>query len=263
MSIITLTSDWGTRDHYIGALKGMLYNSIPGATIADISHGITQHNIQQAAFIFMNAYHYYPPGTIHFIGVNTHIKNVKIDLLAIKKNGHYFIGANNGLFSLIFDETPVDMVVINPNENSSVLFDLNTISATVQHLSEGKNIYELGSRPSKFESRTLFSPVVEEDFIRGSIIYIDDFGNVITNIDKKLFDSQRKDRKIEIISRRSNIYSILEISNNYGDVEAGGMLGFFNASGLLEIAINQESASKLLGLKLMDTIRIEFKWSNE
>jgi hypothetical protein len=259
MSIITLTTDWGTRDHYAGALKGMLHSVIPGINIVDISHFVAHNNIQQAAYIFKNAFEQFPAGTIHFIGVNTTFQ-VGNELLAIKKNGQYFIGANNGLFSMIFEDMPVDMVILNPIGNPDLLFDIATITGATKHLAEGKNIYELGSRPSNFVTRSSFLPVIEEDVLRGIIIYIDDFGNVITNIDQQLFEQQRKERKFEIVTRRSSNYSIDKISKTYNEVEAGNMLGFFNSAGLLEIAINQENASKLLGLKLMDNIRIEFKW---
>ena len=103
MPFLTLTTDWGTRDHFVGSLKGLLYSSMPDITLIDISHQISRHNIQQAAFIFKNTYKKFPLGTVHFIGVSSHTTDVA-DLLAIKKDGYYFIGMNDGLFSLIFDE---------------------------------------------------------------------------------------------------------------------------------------------------------------
>ncbi len=257
MPFLTLTTDWGSRDHFVGSLKGLLYSSMPDITLIDISHHVSRHNIQQAAFIFRSTYMKFPPGTVHFIGVNSYTANVA-DLLAIKKDGYYFIGVNDGLFSLIFDETPVDMVIVSTVDQANPGYDLETVAHACTHLLTGNNVYELGPRPSVFEEKSIFRPVIEEEVIRGVVLYIDDFGNVVTNIQKHLFIAQRKDRKFEIVTRKLQ-HSLDEIKEQYNDVEPGGMVAVFNAAGYLEIAINQDSASKLLGLKLNDNIRIEFK----
>jgi len=257
MPLLTLTTDWGTRDHFVGSLKGILYTTMPNIVLVDISHQVSRHNIQQAAFIFKNTYNKFPLGTVHFIGVNSHKGKIS-ELLAIKKDGYYFIGMNDGLFSLIFDEVPVDMVVVSTVDQANPGYDLETVAHACNHLLEGNNVYELGPRPAIFDLKSSFRPVIEEEVIRGVVIYIDDFGNVVTNINRKLFFEQQKDRKFEIITRKL-LHSLNVISEQYNHVVPGDIVAVFNASGYLEIAINQGSASKLLGLKHNDNIRIEFK----
>jgi S-adenosylmethionine hydrolase len=150
------------------------------------------------------------------------------------------------------------MVAIKTDVVQKPGFDLETITYVASHLISGNNVFELGNRPEKYHHKKDFQPVIEEDVIRGTVIYIDDFGNVVTNIDKALFEEQKNGRKFEIVTRKL-ANSLDKISSRYHDQEAGNMIALFNDAGLLEISINQDSASKLLGLKLNDNIRIEFK----
>ena len=256
MPFVTLTTDWGLRDQHVAVIKGLLHKKLKNLNIIDISHDIQPFNIAQAAYIFCNAYKNFPEGAIHFVGVSS-FPSKENELIAIKKEGFAFTGMNDGFFSLVFEEQPVDMVAINPSGESYTAFDIPAIVHAVAHLASGKNIYELGSRPSVFDLRGGFRPVIEEDVIRGTIIYIDEFGNAITNIDRALFDKQRAGRKFEINARRQQ-YTINELHNGYAEVERGNMVALFNNSGHLEIAINQASAAALLGLKNNDTIRIDF-----
>ncbi len=258
MRLITLTTDWGTRDHFVGSLKGLLYSAVPEVTIVDISHHVSRHNIQQAAYLFRNAYTKFPEGTLHFIGVTTLMGNSG-ELIAIRHNGQYFIGMNDGLFSLVFDTVrPDDIVVINTIEEASPGFDLETIAYASGHLLHGDPITELGFPPADYRTKSYFQPVIEEEVLRGTVIYIDDFGNVITNITRQLFEEQARNRRFEIVTRKLT-NSLNQIHRHYHELESGGMMALFNAGGYLEIAINQGSASTLLGLKLNDNIRIEFK----
>lgn len=256
MALMTLTTDWGTRDYHVGAFKGLLMRSIPTIRIVDISHHVARHNIQQAAYIFSNAWPGFPPGTLHFIGVHNQTSS-KSELIAIKKEGHIFVGLNDGFFSLLFDSPPVDMVCI-PSAGEHSIFYLPGIVSISDHLLSGKNLYELGSRPDHYEQRAAFLPAIDEELIHGVVIYIDDFGNVITNIRRELFEERRKGRKFEIVARKSQ-HSIDAISTDYSSAEGGSALALFNDAGYLEIAINEDSAFKLMNLRLNDNIRIEFK----
>ncbi len=256
MPFVTLTTDWGLRDQHVAVLKGLLFSKVKGLQIIDISHDIQPYNIAQAAYIFTNAYKNFPEGTIHFIGVST-FHSPGSELIALKKEGFAFTGMNDGFFSLVFEEQPVDMVSIKPSGETFTAYDIPAIVKSIAHLANGKNIYELGSRPDEFIQCSGFRPVLEEDVIRGIVLYIDEFGNAITNIDRKLFDKQRGERKFEINARRQK-YIISELNNSYAEVVKGDILALFNNAGYLEIAINQSSAAALLGLKNNDTIRIDF-----
>jgi S-adenosylmethionine hydrolase len=257
MSIITFTTDWGTRDFHIGALKGMLLSRLSNLQMIDISHQIARHNIQQAAYIFKNAHTHFPAGTLHLVGVYGQSK-YEPQLIALKKNGHIFIGVNDGFFSLVFDEMPIDVVTIGNRSAKGDLFDLPVIVETATALLNGTNLYELGERPDHIVQRSSFQPTIDEELIHGIVIYIDDYGNIVTNISRELFEGRRKGRSFEIVARKSQ-YSINKISHFYNSVEPGSALALFNDAGLLEIAINEDSALKLMNIKLNDNIRIEFK----
>jgi len=257
MAIITFTTDWGTRDYHIGAIKGMLLSQIQDLRLIDLSHQVARHNIQQAAYIFKNAWRHFPTGTLHFIGVHGQNKHDP-ELIAIKKEGHIFIGVNDGFFSLVFEDAPIDVVTLRNPESKGDLFDLPLMVQSAAHLLNGRNLYELGERPEHFVQRSAFLPTIDEELIHGVVIYIDDYGNIVTNISRELFEEQRKGRKFEIVARKAQ-YSIDSISSYYNVVEPGSAIALFNDAGYLEIAINEDSAFKLLNIRLNDNIRIEFK----
>lgn len=257
MQVITLTTDWGLKDFHVAALKGKILTAFAEACIVDITHIVERNDIAQGAFVFKNTYETFPAGTLHIVGVGSFHES-ESELLVIKRNGHYFIGMNDGFFSLVFDEKPVDMIAMIPTENEFAAYDIDCIVNATAHIMKGNNIYELGSRPAKFIEKSIFRPVIEEDVIRGTIIYIDEFGNAITNITRALFESQRKERKFEINARRQK-YAVSKLNKRYNEEEQGSMIALFNTSGLLEIAINHGNASQLLGLKQNDTIRIDFQ----
>src|ERR1700759_4425030 len=112
MAIITLTTDLGDKDIYQAALKGSILKLIAGVTIVDITHSVAAFNVQQAAFILKNSFHYFPDGTVHLIGIDT-VYNTNTKYLMVRYKGHYFVGADNGIFSLMFTDEPQEMFEIN------------------------------------------------------------------------------------------------------------------------------------------------------
>lgn len=256
MPIVTLTSDWGSRDYHVAALKGALLSAMPQVKIVDITHEVARHNIQQAAFIFRNALRFFPAGTMHLISLHGHTGSTPGNL-CLKKDSQMFMGLNDGFFSLVFDEEPIDMVEVPRSDNEPVQSVPMMVRCAV-HLLNGKNVYELGSRPEQFVRRGAFQPSFTEELIRGVVIYIDHFGNVVTNISRELFEKQRAGRRFEIILRKTTT-PLDSIRMDYSEVEQGDVLALFNEAGFLEIAINQGNAHDLLYLRPNDHIRIEFK----
>ncbi|MFM1744818.1 MAG: hypothetical protein RLZZ630_755 [Bacteroidota bacterium] len=256
MPIITLTSDWGNRDYHTAALKGALLSAIPEARIVDVSHDIARHNIQQAAFIFRNALRFFPAGTMHLIALQSHTGSTPGNL-CLKKDSQMFMGLNDGFFSLVFDDDPIDMVEVSRASDEPVQSIAMMVRCAV-HLLNGKNVYELGSRPEQFIRRGAFKPSFTDELIRGVVVYIDQFGNIVTNISRDLFEKQRAGRRFEIIIRKTT-NSLETIRLDYSEVDQGDVLALFNEAGFLEIAINQGNAHDLLYLRLNDHIRVEFK----
>ncbi len=257
MPIITLTTDLGYKDFYQSALKGSILCLLPNANLIDITHDITAFNIPQAAFVLKNAYPYFPKGSVHLIGIDS-VFNEDTRYLALKYKGHYFVGSDNGIFSLLFDELPDEIVELNIMQDLKFLhFPLTDIFAkAASHLAKGGKLKEIGIPVSKLEEKVHLQPVIERDMIRGSVIYIDSFQNAITNITKDLFSKIQRNRDFTLFFRKNE--SISQLSWHYNEVPEGEKLCLFGISNHLEIAINKGNASGLLGLHLGDIVRIEF-----
>ncbi|MCH8331284.1 MAG: SAM-dependent chlorinase/fluorinase [Bacteroidetes bacterium] len=254
MPVITLTSDLGTKDHYTGSVKGAILSNYLDARIVDISHEITPFNIIEAAFVLKNAYPNFPAGSVHIVSVNS-LDQTDIKHLLINHDNHYFIGPDNGLFALMFDAHPQTIIEINGLEAS--VFPLKDIYApTAAKLIQNTNPASFGSEIKEVQTRTAIQPIVQQDFIRGTVIYIDAYENVITNITKQLFEQSKNGREPVILFKRYD--SLKEIDSNYNNVPEGEMMCLFNTAGYLEIAINKGKASSLLGLDIGDTVQIDF-----
>ena len=258
MAIITLTTDLGYKDFYQAALKGSILSQHAAANIVDISHDVSAFNIPQAAFILKNAFHYFPKGTVHLIGIDS-VFNENTRYLALEYRGHYFVGSDNGIFSLLFDEEPAEIVELNIIQDLKYLhFPLSDIfPKAASHLAKGGKLLDIGIPVSGVEEKMTLQPVIEKDIIRGSVIYIDSFQNIITNITKETFTREQNNRDFTLYFKRSE--SISQLSWHYNEVPEGEKLCLFGISNHLEIAINKGNASGLLGLNLGDIVRIEFK----
>ncbi len=275
MAIITLTTDFGEKDHFVGAVKGAIYSEFSDAKIVDISHMISPFNILEATYIIQNAYVSFPKGSIHIIGIDSEI-NPENKHIAVKLDDHYFICANNGIMSMICSEiTPEKIVEINIHDRIETSFPVLDVFVKVAcHLARGGTLEVVGKVIHSIKPVTKIAPVInsDENQIIGSVIYIDNYGNVITNIKKKFFEQIQKGRAFEVSARS---YKFKEIFNKYSDIvnfdlpeakrqDEGKGLVVFNSSGYLEIAIYKSdkatvgSASSLLGLELRDTVTVNF-----
>jgi S-adenosylmethionine hydrolase len=258
MALITLTTDLGLKDHYVGLVKGKILKDCPEVTLVDITHLIPPYDILQAAFTLKNSYAEFPEGSIHIIGVNPEV-NEHTPHLLIKYQNHYFIGADNGVFSLIFTEPPEQVFEINIS-NSTDMFSFPTkdIFATAAcHLAKGGTPEMIGKPVNEIQEKMLFRAVSMDNVIKGMVQHIDHYGNIITNIEDVFFKSFGQGREFNIEFQRGG-YDIDTLSRAYSDVPEGEKLAMFSSSGLLEIAINKGNASKLLGMRVQDTIRVEF-----
>ncbi|MEI7896846.1 MAG: SAM-dependent chlorinase/fluorinase [bacterium] len=257
MAIITLTSDWGLKDHYTGAVKGAILKLIPDALIVDISHHIPAFDLNQAAFIIRNSYPNFPEGTIHILAINTEAA-VETPHTLVCHHGHYFIGADNGIFSLLFDDKPERIIELDIMQDSDY-FTFSTRDVFVKvacHIASGKSLEQLGFPKENILRKMAFQPVIQGDMIKGKVIYIDNYENVFINITEALFKSAVKNHKFAITFRSHN-YRITEISKSYKDVNQGDMLALFSTSGYIEIAIREGKASSLLGLKMDQLVTVE------
>lgn len=258
MAIITLTTDLGDKDIYLAALKGSIYKLLPTVNIVDITNSVAAFNIQQAAFILKNSFYYFPDDTVHLIGIDT-VYSGQTKYLAIRYKNHYFVGADNGIFSLMFADEPDEAFEINIMQDLKFLhFPLADIFVkTACHLASGKDINLIGLPVSGIEKKMNLQPVLEKNLIKGVVIYIDSFQNVITNITKDLFNKVQQGRQFVLSFKRNE--SINHLSWHYSEVPEGEKLCLFGISDHLEIAINKGNASGLLGLNLGDSVIIDFQ----
>lgn len=259
MKIITLTSDWGTKDHYLAQVKGRILKEIPDAVIIDISHQIPPFDLNQASFIFRNSWKSFPEGTIHIIDLMSDA-SIKTPHALVMLDDQYFIGTDNGFFSLVFDAVPKAIYEIDILQDS----DYFTFSArdvfikAAAHIASGQLPENLGHPIPKLVPRIPFAPVIEANLLIGHVIYVDNYENVITNISEKVFREVGKNRPFTIMFGSSK-YFFKQLNTSYKDVPETDVVVLINASGLLEIAISLGNASGLLGLDVEDNIRIEFK----
>jgi len=258
MAIITLTTDFGLKDYYVSAVKGSILNLYASANIIDISHEISPFNDIEAAFVLKNSYPHFPPGSVHIMGVRVQPAS-NIPYVAIYADGHYFIGADNGMFSLIFDKEPDKIIHLE------IAQDVNYFSFPVKdifvkaacHIAQGGSLEKIGTIKTALAQKMPHKPNTDNNHIRGIAIYIDVYGNVITNITKNIFQDIGKGRDFELSFARG--YPINLISLSYNDVPQGETLALFGLSGFLEIALNEGMANKLLSIKLHDPITIHFE----
>ncbi|MBU1719872.1 MAG: SAM-dependent chlorinase/fluorinase, partial [Bacteroidetes bacterium] len=255
-TIITLTSDWGTADFYAGSMKGKLLSLTPKVVITDITHDVPKFDFFKASFIIRNAFADFPEGTIHIVAVNNQ-DSTRNTCLIIHHSSHYFIGPDNGLFSLVFDETPTEIFRFKTTPELSATAMRTVYAEAAARLVNGENPAAFAEIEKSWTEKVPYRAVPEGNQIKGNIIYIDSYQNLITNITQEAFYKHLNNRKFRICLKRES-YDIETISASYNAVVPGERLALFNNAGLLEIAINLGSAASLLGMKIKEVIRVEF-----
>jgi S-adenosylmethionine hydrolase len=275
MAIITLTTDFGEKDHFAGAIKGAIYSELPEVRIVDVSHSVSPFNIPEAAYIIQNAYSSFPKGTIHIIGIDSEF-NPENKHIAVKLDDHYFVCANNGIMSMICAEIlPEKIVEINIHEKIETSFPFLDVFVKVAcHIARGGTLEVIGKLIDSIKPIKNIIPFVnaEKNQIIGNVIYIDNYGNVVTNIKRDFFENVQKSRSFEVYARN---YKFKTIYNKYSDIvnfdipedkrnDEGRGLVVFNSTNYLEIAVYKSncetvgSASTLMGLNMWDTVTVNF-----
>lgn len=275
MAIITLTTDFGLKDHFVGAIKGALFSEIESVKIVDISHDISPFHIHEAAYIIQNAYKSFPDGTVHIIGVDSEL-NPENPHLAIYMDNHYFICADNGILSLLTSEiNPEKIVEINIHDRFPTNFPvLDVFVKVAAHIVRGGTLDVVGKNITDIKKLTGLRPVVtkNDSQIIGNVLYIDNYGNVVTNITRKFFESIGKGRRFLIQARSTEIKEIflrysdcINFNSTRDSREDGGKkLAIWNSSGYLELAVYKSNpstvggAASLFGLSFRDSVTVSF-----
>lgn len=265
---IALLTDFGTSDHYVGVMKGVIAGICPDVQVIDITHAIEPQNVRQGAFTLFNAYRYFPAGTLFVAVVDPGVGSVR-QAIGVQAGGYTFIAPDNGLLSDVLHEIPptaicrLDNPVYHLAAASNTFHGRDIFAPAAAHLAAGVSFADLGTALDAVVMRP--GPVlrVEGDTINGEVLHIDHFGNIITSIGRlnwqgegKLLLRQTTSVQADVATVSLNGQQIQAIAPTYSRTQPGDLLALIGSSGYLEIAVNQGNAAVRLGTKLGDAVEL-------
>ncbi len=249
LPVITLLSDFGLRDEYVAVMKGVILEICPAARLIDISHLIAAQDIREAAFVLFAACGYFPRGTIHLAvvdpGVGTDRKAV-----AVRAGSSFFVGPDNGLFSLVLKKESVWEARLLENRRlrrtpvGSTFHGRDIFAPAAAHLAAGVEFEALGASCGLI-SAPWCEPVAGKDLVTGEVIHIDRFGNGVTNVEIGLLEKLAPAGKWTVWTGKAAV----SIRKTYGMALAGEALALAGSTGFIEIAVNRGSAAQALELR--------------
>lgn len=248
--LITLLTDFGTRDTFVAEIKGVILSINPSVTIVDITHEIEPFNIIEGAMKLSSAARHFPEGTIHLAVVDPGVGSSRKGII-IKTENALFVGPDNGLLSLAVKEHPLKEVyeIILP-VTGSTFHGRDLFAPVAARLSRGESPESMARRIEEFVSIILPEPQVDKKKIKGEVIIIDRFGNAITNINAHILGNRRF--RVRIKDKDIPVFKFYK--------EAGKRPGaLINSSGYLEIFKYQASAQKALNIKIYDKVEVLFE----
>ena len=258
MAIITLTSDWGNNGYYAAAVKGVILSKMPDAVIVDVCHNVNPFNHVETAFLVKNAYPSFPEGTIHIIAVDS-VENEQQQHLVVKFDGQYFIASDNGVFSIIVGSGNYEAVVMDKVEQDTNFYTFSArdrFAKVAVMLAQGAKMEDIGGvYKQQLNGSGIFQPRATSDYIEGHVVFIDSYGNAITNITKEFFLENVKGRRCEVLFGSY----VADIKECYDDVQPDELVAFFGTHGFLEIAINRGFLSRLCGVTVHSIVQIAFE----
>ncbi len=261
-SIITLLTDFGTKDHYVASMKGVILNFNPQCTMVDITHEVRPHDIEEGAFILANAYSYFPKGTIHLSVVDPGVGSSRKPILLVTKD-YFFVGPDNGLFTLVAQREKVKQVIVLAKkkyflaEISETFHGRDLFAPVAAHLSLGINPGNFGYRINAIKELGFREPFIKEGKLSGAVLHIDTFGNLVSHIDKEKLFLFTKGQPFVIRVGRKTIHSL---KKGYWEGKKGELIALLGSSGFLEISVREGNAQKILGIKRGDPIQINTKF---
>lgn len=257
--VIALLTDFGTRDHYVAAMKGVVLDLCPEATLVDITHEIPPHDVETAALELSACYRYFPAGTIFLVVVDPGVGSARKGLAA-EAGDYRFVAPDNGVLSLVFDD-------IKPRRTADLTtrrYARATVSRTFEGrdrfapaagwLARGLEVSALGRPVSDWQRLSLPHPVVNGDRLSGQVVRVDRFGNLVTNIDRRLFDQFRHERPVDIAIDGREVERLVA---TYAEAPEGAICALFGSSEHLELAVNGGSAAELLGFSRGTPVHVD------
>ena len=248
--IVALLSDFGTSDHYVGAMKGVVLSVCPEATIVDITHDVPPHDVLAGALELAAAYRYFPPGTVFIVVVDPGVGSSRRGIAA--EAGEYqFVAPDNGVLTAVLREAPPKRVV----ELTERKYARPTVSRTFEGrdrfapaggwLAKGLALPSLGRRVSDYQQIEIPVLDVRENGLAGAVWRVDRFGNLITNIDRKTFDRVARGGPVIV---KAGPHDVPHLVNTYAEAPTGDLCALFGSTDHLEVAVPGGSAAARLGL---------------
>jgi S-adenosylmethionine hydrolase len=256
--IVTLLTDFGTKDDYVASMKGVILTQFPEARLVDLTHDVEPQDVMEAALILGNCYIHFPPGTVHCTVVDPGVGGDRKPIVVITEK-HAFVGPDNGVFSRIYAlEEFVEVREITSrefqrNEISPTFHGRDIFAPTAARIARGESPADAGPILDSYIELRPPEPDVWKDVIKGEVIHLDGFGNIITNIRRSLFERLVADRRFEI---EINGRKIDRLTKTYDQAEVGKFLALFGSTEMLEISVRGGSAEKRVGAGKGDTVTV-------
>ena len=255
MQTVTIISDFGIKDHYAALLKGAVLSHHKDVQFVDVTHQVDTHDIRHAAYILKAINRKFPEGTIHIVAVNNYYKK-DYEILCFEYKKQFYIGPNNGVFSLAFDsvdESQIYKIIVDESDGNDLF---QCVAHGVSLISKGLSITEVGPPLNYYDKKLEVQPVITDNEIRATIVHIDKFENVVLNVNREFFEHLRQNRGVEIYFKYHQ--PVTQIHKTYSQVAVGEVVCLFNSANLLEISINMGRAASQLDLLRDETIPIRF-----
>jgi hypothetical protein len=262
--IITLLTDFGVESTYPAQMKGVILSRCPTATLVDMSHGVPQHDVHTAAFMLAAAAPAFPPATIHAAVVDPQVGSHR-RVLALEKEGHTYLAPDNGLLTLVAHNEllcgpggpPATIISVENSrffrtEVSSTFHGRDIFAPVAAALANGTKLDELGPPVRSIVTFYLPMPKCEKGCVAGMVLYVDPFGNIVTNVSGAAL-AKYVPGQVEVRMMGAVIHGL---SRAYSDVPAGALLAYIGSAGLLEVAVNRQSAAVRLGATLGTPLQV-------
>lgn len=274
--LITLTTDFGTRDGYVGTMKGIMASIAPDVRFIDITHTIPPQDVRSAAYVLWTALPYFPTESVHLVVVDPGVGTARRPIAARTPWG-VLVGPDNGVFSYVWAQAPPDLIVELQNSAyrtpavSATFHGRDVFSPAAAHIASGVPLAKLGAEVTNPVRFVMPQLSILETQICGEVIYIDHFGNVITNIGRLIWDGNllRLDpafgetAPLVINAKQARVYSgdldLGAIRRTYGECEPGEALALVGSEGMLEVAINQGRGAQQLALSIGDKVEVKLR----
>ena len=248
MAIITLLTDFGSADHYVAEVKGVLLSCAPGVTLVDVTHGIPPGDVRSGAYVIGRTWHRFPPGSIHLAVVDPGVGSSR-PALAFGAHGHFFVGPDNGVFTPVLHDAEIEAVVlVTPEAASPTFHGRDLFAPAAASLANGAPLESLGEPLAGIPERLAYTaPHYEGKTVVGEVVYVDRFGSLVTNLTSELVPTYAR-LEVEDLD-------LGPLRQTFSDVTAGGLLAYVGSGGAIEIAVRNGSAARRLGVGVGGRVR--------